>query len=287
MTRAATNDEDLVGADLRAVDTRRASSSPGPARADAGPAVAEGEELLEHERDADGRDQGGEAGCVAAAEPAVGDALHAATAARPEGTSPPASSDEQRPDEGEAGARAASTPSPWMTKRGEDAEDEDLGVGEVDQPQDAVDERVAERDQGVDRAQVSPSMVDGPELVPRERRSRCRCSVSLSGRVRGRPPGAPSAISVLGAAAAYRSSVAASSTIAPSSTSNRKMPWASMLPFSSNDDLLGDRRSRHVREAVDVLEQARPVRGALEDAGEEDVGGVVGLGRVGARRAAD
>ena len=49
---------------------------------------------------------------------------------------------------------------------GEDAHHEDLGVGEVDEPQDAVDQRVAEGDEGVDGAERQPVDRLGPELVP-------------------------------------------------------------------------------------------------------------------------
>jgi hypothetical protein len=38
-------------------------------------------------------------------------------------------------------------------------------VGEVDQLQDPVDERVAERDQGVDRAVSDPDQGDGEEVT--------------------------------------------------------------------------------------------------------------------------
>ena len=49
--------------------------------------------------------------------------------------------------------------------RGVDPEREDLGVGEVDQAQDAVDERVAEGDQRIDRAERQPVDRLGKELV--------------------------------------------------------------------------------------------------------------------------
>jgi hypothetical protein len=39
-------------------------------------------------------------------------------------------------------------------------------VGEVDQLEDAVDERVAERDEGIERAVREPDQEDAEELVP-------------------------------------------------------------------------------------------------------------------------
>ena len=72
----------------------------------------------------------------------------------------------ERPGAAPVSRVAGRCPCPSMANsRGEDADHEDLGVGEVDEPQHAVDERVAEGDQGVDRAERQPVDRLGPELV--------------------------------------------------------------------------------------------------------------------------
>ena len=60
----------------------------------------------------------------------------------------------QRHRETGAGRVASKPRRPRSTSGGEGADHEDLGVREVDQAQHAVDQGVAERDEGVDRALV-------------------------------------------------------------------------------------------------------------------------------------
>ena len=86
-----------------------------PLGADAGAAVAQREELLEDERDADGGDQRGEARRVAPAEGPVGDALHQERG-EARGEHRHGEQDQQRPDERRGRCRGASMPRPWIAK---------------------------------------------------------------------------------------------------------------------------------------------------------------------------
>ena len=98
------------------------------------------------------------------------------TAAPPEAAMATSIMNSQRDHQGQARLRRIGGLDPEAVEgeqRGEDPDHEDLGVGEVDEPQHAVDQRVAEGDQGVDRAQREAVKRLRPELVPQagERRS--------------------------------------------------------------------------------------------------------------------
>ena len=119
------------------------------------------------ERGADGRDEEGQPGALRPQRP-VGDPLeeHRGAAASSHGERPGSTSEDA--DEHEPGLRdpARLDPQPLHgEERAEGADHEDLGVGEVDQAQHAVDEGVAERDQRVDRARGQPVDGEAPELL--------------------------------------------------------------------------------------------------------------------------
>ena len=75
--------------------------------------------------------------------------------------------DDEPADDDEV-ARVARQPEDARRSRARDEprEREHVAVGEVDQLQDAVDERVAERDDAVDRAAREPVEADVDELRP-------------------------------------------------------------------------------------------------------------------------
>ena len=98
---------------------------------------------------------------------------------------------------------------------------------------------------------------------------------SLRGRQRGGAlPGAPSSVHRDWLPPTYRSSVAASSTMAPSFDLEEEDALRLDVAVLLEDDLLGD-GVRDLREALDVVEERLAVGVPLEDAVEEDVGGVV------------
>ncbi len=164
-TRADEDDDDLDVGDRGAEDAEHVDGLDEPDRllgVDAAELAVgqlrehEVHELLDDERGADGGDEEDERGCAALAQRPVGHPLEPDRGA---------ARDDHAADQGDAevedrhrDALVVRVPARREAEQhegpvhAEHAEHEDLGVREVDEAQHAVDERVADGDEGVDRA---------------------------------------------------------------------------------------------------------------------------------------
>ena len=164
---AATMTSTLSRADVGPADRRQLRLLQHPREAQDLPAVADGEQLLEEQGHADGRDQRGQAGRVAAAEGTVRHPFHGHRGEPGRGHGRDRHQDEGD-DQGQAHLRRVAggdAEAVHGEQGGEHPDHEHLGVGEVDEPQDAVDQRVAQGDQRVDGAEGQAVERLRPELV--------------------------------------------------------------------------------------------------------------------------
>ena len=149
-TTTIDEDVDHADADAEDVDSRRRRDDLG--RVDRRRAVEDLDDVLQDERDADGGDQRREARRVA--QRPVGEPLDGDARGRPCTGIVISEVDARGPRPARAGRRSARLAEDvgQDEDRHEGADHEDVAVGEVDELDDAVDHRVAEGDEGVDRA---------------------------------------------------------------------------------------------------------------------------------------